>query len=213
MNVLKKRSREEIFNTTTHLLGIVLTLGTAWFLLKLGYTSNWKNALGVTCFTCGMLLMYTASTIYHWQLPGKAKQRLRKFDHISIYVMIAASYTPICIGVVGGTLGWAVFGVLWAIVAGGAVYKLTAIDRWPRLSLLIYLTMGWTFVFIAEPVCSRITTAPLICLLAEGAFYTSGTYFFAHDHKPYFHGLWHLFVLFGSAAHWLAVLFILENSH
>lgn len=208
---MKRRSGEERFNTLTHLAGVVFTLAAAWFILKLGYGSNWKNAFGTTFFTCGMLLMYAASTLYHWAMPGKAKRRLRIFDHISIYVMIAASYTPICIGVVGGALGWTVFGILWGVALGGAVYKLTAMDRYPRLSLFLYLLMGWSFIFMAEPVCSRLSTRALCAILAEGLFYTSGTWFFAHDSKPYFHGVWHIFVLLGSVAHWLAILFILSE--
>ncbi len=211
MNAIKRRSGEERFNTLTHLAGVVFTLAAAWFILKLGYGSNWKNAFGTTFFTCGMLLMYAASTLYHWAMPGKAKRRLRIFDHISIYVMIAASYTPICIGVVGGALGWTVFGILWGVALGGAVYKLTAMGRYPRLSLFLYLLMGWSFIFMAEPVCSRLSTRALCAILAEGLFYTSGTWFFAHDSKPYFHGVWHIFVLLGSVAHWLAILFILSE--
>ena len=210
MNPIKRRTPEERFNTFTHLAGVVFTLSAAWFILRLGYGSNWKNAFGTTCFTCGMLIMYAASTLYHWALPGRAKRRLRIFDHISIYVMIAASYTPICIGVVGGALGWSVFATLWAVAAGGAVYKIAAIDRYPRLSLLLYLLMGWSFVFVAEPVCTRLSPAALAAIGAEGIFYTSGTWFFAHDSKPYFHGVWHLFVLLGSVAHWLAILLLLS---
>ncbi len=206
---IRKRSREEMFNTLTHLAGVVFTLAAAWIILKLGYTSNWKNAFGVTFFTCGMLLMYAASTLYHWWMPGKGKSRLRVLDHISIYVMIAASYTPICVGVVGGALGWTMFGILWAAVVGGTVYKITAMGRYPRLSLLIYLVMGWAFIFMAEPVCTRITLPALCAILAEGVFYTSGTYFFAHDSHPYFHGIWHIFVLLGSIAHWVGILLIL----
>lgn len=209
---IQRRSREELFNTLTHLAGVAFTLMATWAILKLGYESNWKNAFGVTFFTCGMLLMYAASTLYHWWMPGRTKQRLRVFDHISIYVMIAASYTPICIGVVGGALGWTMFGLLWGTAVGGAIYKITAINRYPRLSLLIYLIMGWAFIFMAEPVCTRIPTSALCAILAEGLFYTSGTYFFAHDSRPYFHGVWHIFVLLGSVAHWLGILLILLHA-
>lgn len=210
MNAIHRRSAEERFNTLTHLAGVVFTLIAAWFILRLGYQAGWKNALGTTFFTCGMLLMYAASTLYHWWMPGRGKRCLRVLDHISIYVMIAASYTPICIGVVGGAVGWTVFGILWGVALGGAVYKIAALGRWPRLSLLLYLVMGWTFVFIAEPVCTRISTPALICLLFEGLFYTSGTYFFAHDSRRFYHGIWHIFVLLGSVSHWLAILFILS---
>ena len=210
MNAIRRRSAEERFNTLTHLAGVVFTLIAAWFILRLGYQAWWKNAFGTTFFTCGMLLMYAASTLYHWWMPGRGKRCLRVLDHISIYVMIAASYTPICIGVVGGAVGWTVFGILWGVALGGAVYKIAALGRWPRLSLLLYLVMGWTFVFIAEPVCTRISTPALICLLFEGLFYTSGTYFFAHDSRRFYHGIWHIFVLLGSVSHWLAILFILS---
>ncbi len=207
---MPKRSKEEIFNTLTHLGGVVFTLGVAWIILRLGYRSSWQNAMGVTFFTCGMLIMYACSTLYHWWKPGKGKRIWRIFDHISIYVMIAASYTPICIGVVGGALGWTVFGLLWGVVILGTIYKATAIGRWPRLSLLLYLIMGWSIVFIAEPVYRHLPVEALIAILCEGIFYTGGTYFFAHDNRPYFHGIWHIFVLLGSIAHWVAILLTLS---
>lgn len=205
----QRRTKEEIFNTLTHLAGVVFTLATAWAVLRLGYRCGWRNAFGVTCFTCGMLLMYAASSVYHWWLPGRTKRALRVLDHVSIYVMIAASYTPICVGVVGGVTGWLTFGVLWGLVLLGTVYKVAAMGRWPRLSLGLYLAMGWTFVFIAVPVVRAIPLSAFLCLLAEGAFYTGGTYFFAHDDRPWFHGVWHVFVLLGSVAHWAAVFLIL----
>ncbi len=204
-----KRSKEEIFNTLTHLGGVVFTLAAAWIILLLGYRSSWQNAMGVTFFTSGMLLMYACSTLYHWWKPGRGKRVWRIFDHISIYVMIAASYTPICIGVVGGALGWTVFGLLWGVVILGTIYKATAINRWPRLSLLLYLIMGWSIVFIAQPVYDSMPAAALIAILCEGLFYTGGTYFFAHDKHPYYHGIWHIFVLLGSIAHWVAILLTL----
>ena len=209
MNALSKRSKEERFNTLTHLTGVAFTLAPAWIILRLGYASNWKHAFGTTFFTCGMLMMYAASSLYHWWMPGKTKNLLRIFDHISIYVMIAASYTPICIGVVGGVLGWTVFSILWLVAIGGAIYKITAINRYPRLSLLLYLVMGWSFVFIAEPVCSKLSVSALACIGAEGFFYTAGTWFFAHDNRPYHHGIWHIFVLLGSVSHWLGILLVL----
>ena len=135
---------------------------------------------------------------------------LRIFDHCGIYVMIAASHTPICIGVVGGALGWTVFGLLWAVVVAGIIYKVKALGRYPKLSLALYLAMGWSVVFIAEPVVSKLSLPSLLWILAEGLFYTSGTYFFAHDDRRYFHGIWHIFVLLGSVSHWAAVYCIVS---
>lgn len=207
---IKKRTAEEIFNTLTHLSGVLLTVSLAWIILDLGFRSDWKNAMGVTFFTCGMLLMFACSTLYHWWMPGSGKRWLRVFDHIGIYVMIAASYTPICIGVIGGVLGWTVFGLLWLVVICGAVYKLKALGKYPKLSLFIYLIMGWSGVIIAEPVCSSLPVASLWFILAEGILYTSGTYFYANDKRPYYHGIWHIFVLLGAVCHWCAVLVMLK---
>ena len=205
------RTREELSNTLTHLGGVLFTLSTAWILLIRAYQTNWQTAMGVTIFLCGMLNMYSTSTVYHWILPGKkAKKVMRVLDHVGIYIMIACSYTPILLSVVGGWLGWTVFGVLWAMVIGGAVYKIAAIGKYPRLSLLIYLVMGWSGVFVAGPVWEGLSPWAMGCILAEGLFYTGGTYFYTKDKKiRYFHAVWHVFVLLGSLAHWAAVCFIL----
>ena len=198
-------------HTWTHLVGVVFALSSIWMVWP-ACRISWQMAMGVLFFIVGMFLMFLSSTIYHWLPEGRAKRILRKCDHISIYVMIAASYTPVCIGVVGGAVGWTVFGVLWAVALGGAVYKITAIDRYPRLSLFIYLLMCWSFIFVAQPVCRSITPTAMVWLGLEGLFYTSGTYFFAHDSHRFFHGVWHIFVLLGSIAHWAAILTILTGA-
>ncbi|MBQ2292974.1 MAG: hemolysin III family protein, partial [Bacteroidaceae bacterium] len=164
---------------------------------------------GVVCFLVGMFFMFLSSTVYHWVRNERLKSIFRKCDHISIYIMIACSYTPILVGVVGGWLGWFVFALQWAAVIGGAFYKIYALGRWPRLSLAIYLVMGWSIVLIAEPVFKSLTPLTMCLLVAEGLFYTGGTYFFAHDERPYFHVVWHVFVLLGALAHWGAVLTLL----
>lgn len=199
---------EEWSNALTHLLGVLIALSGIWT-LRPAFDVSWQLGFGVACFVVGMALMYAASMLYHWALPGKAKRLLRKCDHIGIYIMIACSYPPICLGVVGGWLGWLVFGLLWLVVVLGAVYKLVAIDRCPRLSLALYLLMGWSGVFIAGPVWEGLSALSLVLLLVEGLAYTGGTYFFANDHRPHYHALWHLFVLLGSLAHWGVVLNIL----
>lgn len=206
-------SREEIFNTITHLIGVIFTLSLAWYTLSLGYspTASWKEAFGATFFVSGMLLMFLSSSLYHWCKPGKAKRRLRIFDHISIYIMIAASYTPICVSVVGGALGWTVFGILWGITLVGMFYKIFALEKNPKLSLILYLTMGWSVILIAKPVFTSLSLASILWIVAEGVFYTSGTYFFTRDDRPYFHGIWHLFVLAGAISHQMAVISILTN--
>ncbi len=200
--------KTELGNTWTHLAGAIFALSSIW-LVWLAADVSWQMAFGVICFIVGMFFMFLSSTAYHWVREGKVKDVLRKFDHISIYVMIACSYTPILIGVVGGWLGWTVFAFQWLVVIGGIFYKIYAIGRWPRLSLAIYLIMGWSIVLIAEPVIKLLTPVTLWLLLAEGIAYTAGTYFFAHDERLHYHAIWHVFVLLGALAHWGAVLTLL----
>ena len=205
---LPQRGSGEGANALTHLAGAIFALSSIW-LVWLAADVSWQMAFGVICFIVGMFFMFLSSTAYHWVREGKTKDVLRKFDHISIYVMIACSYTPILIGVVGGWLGWTVFAFQWLVVIGGIFYKIYAIGRWPRLSLAIYLIMGWSIVLIAEPVIKALKPATLWLLLAEGIAYTAGTYFFAHDERPHYHAIWHVFVLLGALAHWGAVLTLL----
>ncbi len=200
--------KAECGNTWTHLAGAVFALSSIWF-VRLAADISWQMAFGVICFLFGMFFMFLSSTVYHWVREGRVKNALRKCDHISIYVMIACSYTPILIGVIGGWLGWMVFALQWTVVIVGAIYKITSLGRWPRLSLAIYLIMGWSIVFIAEPVIKALTPVTMLLLLAEGIAYTAGTYFFAHDDRPHYHAVWHVFVLLGAIAHWGVVLSLL----
>lgn len=201
-------TQKEQGNTWTHLVGAVFALSSIWMVWP-ACRISWQMTMGVIFFIVGMFLMFLASTLYHWVHPGMAKRILRKCDHISIYVMIACSYTPILIGVVGGWLGWTLFGVQWAIVLAGAVYKIVALGKYPRLSLALYLLMGWSIVLVIKPVFDQLELLPMLLIVAEGLLYTAGTYFFAHDEHRHFHAIWHVFVLLGAMAHWGAVLAII----
>ena len=202
------RSSFEHGNTWTHLVGTIFALASMWIIWPAFHVS-WQMAMGVIFFCVGMFLMFLASTIYHWVHPGLAKAVLRKCDHISIYVMIACSYTPILVSIIGGWVGWLMFGVQWACVLGGTFYKIFAMGKYPRLSLAIYLTMGWSILLVFPQVLQHLSTATLVCLLLEGLFYTAGTWFFAHDSRPGFHAVWHVFVLLGAIAHWTAILLVI----
>lgn len=202
---------EERSNQLTHLVGVIFALSciwTAWPAVSLG----WAWGMGVLFYIVGMFLMFLSSTLYHGMPEGKAKKRLRKFDHISIYVMIACSYTPIYIALVGGWLGWTMFGLLWAAVIAGAVYKIVAIEKSPKLSLALYLIMGWSVIFVAKPAFENMSAQSLCFILLEGLFYTAGTYFYARSRRPYFHAIWHVFVLLGAASHFLAVLTMMQDA-
>lgn len=202
-------TREEIHNTITHLIGAIAVVSMIWLPIVLAIPHGWRWMMGVLFMGIGTMLMYSFSTAYHWTHRGKAKRVMRIMDHIGIYIMIACSYTPICIAVIGGWLGWTVFGILWGIVVAGATYKIAAIGKYPRLSLMLYLLMGWTALFIVKPVWDNLSLLPISLIVAEGITYTAGTYFFAYDSKRYYHAIWHLFVLLGTIFHWSAVIAIL----
>lgn len=200
--------REESSNHWTHLVGVIFAISCIWMVWPAA-SIGWQWTMGVLFFIVGMFLMFLSSTIYHWLPEGRARRILRKCDHISIYVMIACSYTPICIAIVGGWLGWTIFGILWAVAIGGTIVKIFALGRYPRLSLAVYLVMGWSGLFIAKPVCDQLPTTSIIFILAEGLLYTTGTYFFAKDTKKHYHAVWHVFVLLGAISHWAAILFVM----
>ena len=141
-------------NFWTHLAGTLFALCALWIAWPAA-ALGWQWSMGVVLFLTGMFLMFTSSTVYHAAPPGRTKDILRKLDHINIYVMIACSYSPILLGVVGGALGWGVFVLMWLVTLGGAISKIVAIGRYPRLSLAVYLIMGWSVVFIARPVWQR----------------------------------------------------------
>ena len=204
------RTREELLNTLTHFVGLCLVPCISWVLIWFGYAKNWQNALGVTFFTVGMLMMYLVSSLYHWWKPGThGKLVLRKLDHISIYVLIASSYTPICMQLVEDGLlvdGWCSLGIIWFLAILGIFYKLFWWMQYPRLSLVLYLILGWAIVCIIPPVRECITTLSLIFIAAEGIIYTLGIYFFVHDRTHrYYHSIWHIFVILGTLCHWAAV--------
>ncbi|MBO4454261.1 MAG: hemolysin III family protein [Paludibacteraceae bacterium] len=209
-------SGEERANTWTHLLPAVATLLIAWPLLRLSLHSSalpvWMNVLGTALFLAGMLLMYVSSTLYHAVTAPVHKRRLRVFDHISIYVMIAGSYSVICLSVLRGWMGWSLFAFLWACVIAGVIGKFVALGKHPRLSLSLYLMMGWAALLVIWPMWQLMPRAAFWWVLAEGVFYTIGAYFFHGDEEhAYWHAIWHVFIILGSLSHTIATVIILQN--
>ena len=204
--MILKQTKAEIANTITHGLGIFLAFSGAIALIMKNIGEEWQTIFSMIIFSAGLILMYCASTVYHLVLPGKVKKILRVFDHINIYILIAASYTPILLTSVKGALGWWMFGILWFTALLGTFYKIFLLGRYPKLSLAIYLIMGWSVIFIARPVWLAVPLSAILWIAAEGIFYTVGTYFYSNDDKhQYYHAIWHLFVLAGSISHFIAV--------
>ena len=205
---------EEKANTWTHLIAFVATLFIAWPLLHLAYqsqiTNNKLQIAGTSLFLFGMLLMYGSSTLYHAVSAPEHKRRLRVLDHSAIYVMIAGSYSPICLSVIGGWVGWSLFIFLWACVIAGVIGKVIALGKYPRLSLLLYLMMGWVALLVLVPMWRNMPHEAFWYIITEGICYTLGSYFFRLDEEhAFYHAIWHVFIILGSAAHTIATWIIL----
>lgn len=202
---------EEKANTLTHLVPLIATLALVWPMMRLAIGSaQVLNIIGAALFLLGMLLMYSSSTFYHLTVEPGLKARLRIFDHIAIYVMIAGSYSPICLSAIGGWMGWTLFIFLWACVLAGAVGKLIALGKHPKLSLALYLAMGWVALLVLVPMWRNMSHAAFWWIIAEGVFYTIGAYFFRLDEeRAFYHAIWHVFIVLGSASHTIATWLIL----
>lgn len=203
---------EEKANTITHLIPWLATFAIARPLLDLAARSSLPtlNIIGTTLFLIGMGLMYGSSTLYHFIVAPVHKARIRIFDHISIYVMIAGSYSLLCMSVVGGWLGWSIFVFLWVCVIVGIVAKLISLGKHPRLSLTLYLLMGWVALLMIVPLWQNMSHAAFAWMFAEGIFYTIGAYFFRLDEeRAYYHAIWHVFIILGATSHTIATWLVL----
>jgi hemolysin III len=167
------------------------------------------HILSSAFFGSAMLLMFTFSTLYHAIQHEKTKNLLRIFDHISIYFLIAGTYTPFLLLGVGGWLGWLMFGIVWLLALLGVFFKVFYQHRFPKLSLILYLGMGWIAVFIAQPLYQSLNLTILLLLLGGGVSYTLGTLFYANKKMIFAHATWHAFVLAGTIIHFIAVMHLL----
>jgi len=196
----------EKLNAITHLVAAVLALVGAAVLVVLAALGGdpWK-VVSVSIYGLTLVLLYTFSALYH-SLHGRAKAILRKLDHQSIYLLIAGSYTPFCLVTLRGGWGWSLFGVVWGLVVIGSLQEFWA-DKARILSVVIYVVMGWAAMVALVPLHKALGSAGFAWLVAGGLFYTLGIVFYALDARvSYFHGVWHLFVMAGSAAHYVAIL-------
>ena len=155
-----------------------------------------------------MIVLYTASTVYHAVPNPEIKKRLKKFDHISIYYLIAGSYTPFLLVTMRGTTGWTVFGIVWGLALIGTFLKLFTQGSGTKIwSIGLYLLMGWMIIFASNELFSELPTIGLIFLVLGGLFYTFGIFFYVWKSKKYTHAIWHFFVLLGTIMHFFAVLY------
>ena len=198
---------EEIAHAITHGLG---TLGSAACLVVMVVLAAQRGSarlvVGVSIFGATMVVLYAASTFYHALTEVRAKRVFELLDHGAIYLLIAGTYTPFCLNVLGGGWGWTLFGIGWGLAILGILYEVVLRRPWKRLSLVFYLALGWLVAIAIGPLAAALPPAALWLLAAGGISYTAGAVFYAWRGFPYHHAVWHLFVLGGTAMHCVCVL-------
>ena len=210
MNKRKQTLGEEITNAVSHGVGLGLAVAALAVLVVLAsrYGDVWY-VVGFAIYGATLVILYLSSTLYHSFPEGKVKRVFRLFDHASIFLLIAGTYTPITLIKLRGTVGWPLFGLIWGLAIIGIIFKIFFIDKYRILSTLLYIAMGWLVVVALKPLLEALNHTSILFLLIGGALYTLGTIFYAWKGKKYAHAVWHLFVLAGSICHFFTMLFML----
>jgi hemolysin III len=206
MDERPQTAREEFANALSHGLGFLLACASLPVIVMFASQHGSPVSLAsAVVFSVTMMLLYFVSATYHALPPGRWKRWFNRLDHAAIFVFIAGSYTPFVLGPLRGTVGWTLFGVVWALAVLGGVAKVLDRLRHPLLSTAMYVAMGWMAVVAIEPMVERIAAGGLALIIGGGLAYTAGAVFFLLDNKlRYAHFVWHLFVLAGSSCHFLA---------
>ena len=199
---------EELFNSITHGAGVLLSI--AGLVLLIVFSSIYGSAghiVSCTIFGITLILLYTASTLYHGIQKPQVKRVLKIFDHSCIYLLIAGTYTPFLLVTLRGFLGWTMFGVIWFMAIIGVLFKIFFVHRFKIISTVAYLLMGWIIIFLIKPLINSLPSGGIILLVAGGLAYSLGVIFYAWKKLPFNHAIWHLFVLAGSICHFCAIIF------
>jgi hemolysin III len=201
---------EEIFHSITHGIGSGLSIAGLTLLLVLAILfGDVYQIVSFSIFGASLVLLYLSSTLYHGFQQPRVKHIFKIFDHASIYLLIAGTYTPFLLVGLGGSTGWTMLFIVWGIALFGVVFKVLFIERFQVLSVVTYLLMGWLCVFVFREMVASIPLGAIIWLAIGGLFYTVGVIFYALHKIPYMHAVWHFFVLGGSICHFFAVLLYL----
>lgn len=200
-------SHEELAHGISHAIGAGFAiLGLVILLVTATRYGNVWHVVSAAIYGSSLILLYLASTFYHLFSVPDIKKFFQQLDHVMIYILIAGTYTPLTLVTLRGGWGWTLFGLVWAMGLGGLVLELVIKQRIERLSLLLYLAMGWLLIIAVKPLVMSMAPGGLFLLLLGGLFYTFGTIFYAWKTLAYHHAIWHLFVMAGSTAHFFAIL-------
>ncbi len=204
---------KEPVNSLTHLVGAVLSMiGLILMIIKSVTNQSGAQLAGALVFGISLILLYSASTVYHWlTVPEKVGKVLRKLDHSMIYVLIAGTYTPVCLLALKGVLGWTLFGIIWGLALIGIVMKMFWLNAPRWLYTSFYVVLGWIAIFFIMPIYRAIGIGGFLLLLGGGVLYTVGSVIYATKSEKIrisvfgFHEIFHLFILGGSIAHFIMV--------
>jgi len=198
---------EEIANSVSHGVGLLAAVAAAPVLVfSAVHSGGAARIVGASVFAATMVLLYLTSTLYHALPRNRAKRVFQVLDHAAIFLMIAGTYTPFTLGVLRGTWGWTLFGLVWGLALAGVVLTAVGGARYPKIRVGLYLAMGWLILVAVKPLWLRMPSWGLFWLFAGGIAYTAGVAFYAAKRVCYSHFVWHLFVVAGTACHFIAVL-------
>jgi len=199
--------REEIANSVSHGAGALASL-VALILLVVyaGLYGNARHIVSASIFGGSLLLLYLTSTLYHSIQNASAKRILRIFDHSFVFILIAGSYTPFTLVCLQGGWGWTLLGLVWGLAVAGVLLKFACFEKFYSISIALYLAMGWLGVIAIKPLIEHVPAGGIAWLAAGGLLYSLGIIFYKQERLPFAHAIWHLFVIGGSAAHFIAVL-------
>lgn len=210
LNIPKYTLGEEITNSITHGIGALLSI--VALIISIIISAIHYNGVGIVCsiiYGTSMILMYLMSCLYHSMSSNiKAKKVFRVIDHCDIYLYIAGCYTPFCISLIGGTIGWTLFGLVWSCAIIGVLLNAINLEKNKRLSLILYLVMGWMIIISIKPLINNLPINGLLLLLSGGIIYTLGAIIYKMGSKrKYFHSIFHIFVLIGSILQFFSIIF------
>ena len=202
----KYSKKEEKLNVLTHTFGLIMSIvGLPFLLLKsLQYNGFWQP-LSIVVFGVSLIVLYAASTFYHASKDSKLRRKLNIFDHAAIYFLIAGTYSPFTIIILDGSYGWLIFSCTWVFAFVGIVLKFFFTGRYDKLSTAMYILMGWQIILVIKPLMNAFSINGLKFLFAGGVFYTLGALLYSSKKITYNHAIFHVFVLLGSASHYICV--------
>lgn len=207
-NLKQYSMAEEIANGITHGIGIVLAIAALGILTAFASTyGNAWHVVSVSIYAASLVILYTASTLYHSIQRPRAKRILQILDHSAIYLLIAGTYTPYTLVSLRGPWGWWLFGVIWCLAGLGMMFQLSLLRRWRAVSLCLYIGMGWVALVAIKPLIVSVATGGIVFLVLGGVAYTAGIFFYGWKKLKFHHAIWHLFVLAGSILHFFSILF------